>query len=164
MKRPESEFGLNILIVAGILVVFAGIVLHWTLPERFERIEVLPIIVGMALSLFGASWKDPNRARRAAGVVTESGRRVVKSYVELRTGKGAKDPTIRVEKTVDPAAPDAPPEVTVQVTAQGDRGELAVEPDPNAAATPLPLTAEPDVADITIPPLAKIPAKERGDI
>lgn len=156
MKRPQSAVGLQLLIVLGIAIAIAGVILHLALPAKYERVEIIPIVVGFALALFGAYWMDPERARRATEGVTHAGAEVVHSYVELRTGDRKTDPVVRVEKTSPADDPDAPSEVKVSVTQQGGSpspmSELELPPP------------EPPEQPHDVPPLAAIPAKERGDL
>lgn len=112
MKRPQSNSPANtLLIVFGIAIATIGIVLRYALPDRYGKIDVLPIIVGGAMAYFGALWKDPNRAKRAGDGVTHVAGDLVHSYTELRTGNRKTDPVVRIDTTasVDTPAPDEPP-------------------------------------------------------
>jgi hypothetical protein len=86
MKRPASQFGCKLLIVLGVAIVCAAVMLHLALPARYERIEIIPLVVGFAMALAGAAWLDPDRAKQTARVVTEAGEEVVHSVTELRLG------------------------------------------------------------------------------
>jgi hypothetical protein len=121
MTRPrlqEPTYGLDLLIVLGIILVTTGIVLHWVAPRRYENIDLLPIIVGFVNALMAAYFKDPDRTRGGATLVAEVGGKVVHSAVEFRTGESEHDPVVRIEKTSDPAQPEKPQEVTVSVTSE----------------------------------------------
>lgn len=119
MKRLKSEAGNNLLIVIGVLLMVATVVLHWTLPERFEKVEVLPLIVGGTLAYFGALWKDPDRARKAGDGVTHAGADVVDSVVRLRTGKEQSAPVVEIEKSHPVDDPTAEPTTKVTVVNPG---------------------------------------------
>jgi hypothetical protein len=130
MKRPNSRVGLQLLIVLGVAIACAGVVLHLALPAKYERVEIIPIMVGFALALFGAYWMDPDRAKRAADGVTHAGAEVVHSYTELRTGRRKEDPVITVEKTTPAGNPEATPAVKVTVTQEGGApGPIMPAPD-----------------------------------
>lgn len=166
MKRPRSNLGLAILIIIGVVVGLAGIVLHMVIPERYDRVEVIPIVVGFGLALYAATWIDPRRSKLSAEVVTEAGRRVARTITEVRRGDRKTDPVIRVDAITDPERPEVPPEVAIHVTQAGDAdstpastqtGEMVSASPPIAPASP------PAVDDIELPPRAFIAAPERGD-
>lgn len=136
MKRPRSEFALNLLIALGILIALTSIILHWALPRQYEKVEIIPIVVGFAISLYCATWKDPNRSRRSADVVTEVGGKVVDSWTRMRTGKRRGDPVVDIVKRSDPTHPDAPATTTVAVTTE----EGGAPATPPTAAPTLPST------------------------
>lgn len=119
MKRPRTNSGLNLLIVFGILLATVGIMLHFWRPERYERIDMIPIVVGFILAFFGALWKDPERAAYAGEKITSAGASVVESFVKLRTGKGPNAPVVEVTKTKPVDDPTAEPTVEVKVTTPG---------------------------------------------
>jgi hypothetical protein len=119
MKRPRSNFALNMLILWGVILGSIGIVLHYWEPTKYEKLHTLPVVVGFAMAVFGAFWKDPARAQRATHGVTEAGGEVVKSVVALRLGKRANDPVVEVAKSRPADDPDAQPTVEVKVTQPG---------------------------------------------
>jgi hypothetical protein len=131
-RTPKPTYGLDLLLVLGITLVTVGIVLHWVAPERYENVDLLPIIVGFVIALMAAYFKDPDRTRGGATLVADVGGRVVHSAVEFRTGERGTDPVVRIEKTSDPAAPEQPQSVTVSVTSEGGAPGTPV-------ATPAPL-------------------------
>jgi hypothetical protein len=142
MKRPRSPFGLKLLIILGVALSVTGVVLHLALPEKYERVELLPIGVGFTLALAGAYWLDPDRADKLRRGVTEAGADVVHSVVELRTGDRRTDPVVRVEKSTPVDDPTATPAVKVTVSQEGGSQApiTATEgiPDPaNPQAEPL---------------------------
>jgi hypothetical protein len=163
MKRPRTNFGLVILIVIGVALMTGGVVLHWALPAQYERVEIIPIGVGLVIALFAAIWIDPNRALMAARGVTETTGAVVRQYREYRTGDRKGDPVVAVEKTTDPANPDAGDAVKVTVTTNAP-GTAAVPVTDSAPPRP-DITESPPAFEVpVVPPLAAIPAKEKGDL
>lgn len=152
MKRPRSEFALNLLIALGVFIALMGIVLHWWLPERYEKVEILPVAIGFAIALYCATWKDPNRSRRSAELVTDVGGKVVDSWTRLRTGKGKGAPIVDIVKKSDPSDPSAPPTTTVAVTTEeGGEGDPTI-----VANTP----AEPAAQHGPVMPVADAPGKD----
>jgi hypothetical protein len=121
MTRPDSNFGCKLLIVVGLTIACAGIVLHLALPARYERVELIPLVFGVGLALFGAAWLDPNRSQASARVVNEAGGRFVHSVVELRTGTRGTDES---------------PDVTVSVTSEGSAPSAPAAIPPSSGATP----------------------------
>lgn len=160
MRRPRSNFGLIVLVIVGIAIGLAGIILHLAIPERYDRVELVPIVVGFGLALYAATWIDPRRSKLSTEVVTEAGRKVAHTITEVRRGERRTDPVIRVDTITDPDHPEAPPEVAVRVTQAGDTApstEEVVSTDPSGA--PMAPMAE---DDIELPPRNFIPAPERG--
>lgn len=135
MKRPQSDASLTLLITFGVLIATIGIILHYAMPERYEKIDMLPIIVGGAMAYFGALWKDPDRAAKAGEGVTHAGREIVDSVKILRTG-GKNDPVVAIEKTRPVDDPNA--EQTVRVTVEKPGAPSA------PTATPIPPEVGPD--------------------
>lgn len=126
--KRRASLGPTLFLVLGVAILCSGIVLHLALPARYERVELIPVVVGAAIALFAAYWMDPPRAKGAAEVVTEAGGKIVHSAVEFRTGQSEHDPVVRIEKTSDPTQPEKPDEVTVSVTSEAGA--------PNAAPPP----------------------------
>lgn len=153
MKRPRSPLGLQLMILLGIALAVAGVILHLALPEAYERVEILPIVVGFALALAGAYWMDPERADKLRRGVTEAGADVVHSVTELRTGKRRTDPVVTVEKTTPAdAPPGAEPTVKVIVEQQG----ASSDPIEGVTETPAPHNA---IAPVEGAPGAQVPGE-----
>lgn len=144
IRRPRTEFGLNMLIILGVILASTGVVLHFALPHKYDTIELLPIIVGFTMAYFGALWKDPDRAARAGHTIAHVGAELVESARVWRGGSRKGDPVVEVTKRTNLEDPEAEPQVEVTVKHVGDLAPGALpEPEPPAPPAVKPVDGAP---------------------
>jgi hypothetical protein len=156
MKRPRTNFGLNLLITFGILLASMGVILHFAMPEKYDSIELIPIAVGFTFAYFGALWKDPERAKQAGEAVTHAGAEIAETSRVWRGGNRPHDPVVDVTKRTPIDDPNAEPTVEVSVKQVGDLAPGALTQPGGAPPAIDPTRAIPPVPDA---PGASVPGE-----
>jgi hypothetical protein len=100
MTIEQHQTGAKVLATIGVLILVAGLVLHWWRPDVY-RLEMLPIIIGSALAFAGFYAMDPAASKDGGGFFVDQS---VKILGAIRLGRRASDPVVAVPASVPAAA------------------------------------------------------------